>query len=180
MYLHHILTRREDALITRAFWVQVHKPLKNDWCMVVSEDLKSIGLSHLSYEEIKNMEQETLRNLLQVKIRDAAFAQLLSDKQKCSKLKTLQYPHLSIQTYLTAESNLTVREKRLLFRWRSHMINVKQNMGGKEAKCPLCHGAKDSQYHLLTCPLLSVPQPWNIQSVEKALRRREVRIRINL
>ena len=54
------------------------------------------------------------------------------------------------------------------------MINVKQNMGMKEAKCPLCKEARDSQYHLLTCPLLSVPQPWNIQSVEKALRQREV------
>ena len=56
------------------------------------------------------------------------------------------------------------------------MINVKQNMGMKEAKCPLCNNANDTQYHLLTCPSLSIPQPWNIQSVEKALRLREVMI----
>ena len=176
MYLHHILTRREDALITRAFWAQVHKPLKNDWCMVVNEDLESIGLSHLSYEEIQNMEQEALRNLLKTKIKEAAFTQLLSDKQKYSKLKSRQYTCLTIQPYLTTENNLTIREKRLLFRWRCHMINVKQNMGVKEAKCPLCNNANDTQYHLLTCPSLSIPQPWNIQSVEKALRLREVMI----
>ena len=53
------------------------------------------------------------------------------------------------------------------------MINVKHNMGFKEAKCPLCKEANDTQYHLLTCPSLSIPQPWNIQSVESALRQRE-------
>ena len=28
MFLHHILTRKEDALITQVFWAQVNKPLK--------------------------------------------------------------------------------------------------------------------------------------------------------
>ena len=53
------------------------------------------------------------------------------------------------------------------------MIKVKQNLGIREAKCPLCKEAGDTQYHLLTCPSLSIPQPWNIQSVESALRQRE-------
>ena len=54
------------------------------------------------------------------------------------------------------------------------MIKVKHNLGVKEAKCPLCKEAYDTQYHLLTCPSLSIPQPWNIQSVENALRQREI------
>ena len=53
------------------------------------------------------------------------------------------------------------------------MISVKNDLGIKEAKCPLCKEANDTQYHLLTCPSLSIPQPWNIQSVESALRQRE-------
>ena len=174
MYLHHILTRKEDALITQAFWAQVHKPLKDDWCMVVGEDLMSIGLGNLSYEDIKNMEQETLRKLLHKKTNETAFMDLLAEKEKSSKLKSLKYNSLAIQPYLTTESNLTIREKRLLFRWRSHMIKVKQNLGIREAKCPHCKEAGDTQYHLLTCPSLSIPQPWNIQSVECALRQREV------
>ena len=44
----------------------------------------------------------------------------------------------------------------------------------KDAKCPLCKDADDTQYHLLRCPLLSVPEPWNIESVVQALRQREV------
>ena len=174
MYLHHILTRREDALITRAFWAQVNKPLKSDWCNVVNEDLQSIGLGHISYENMINMGQDALRELLKRKINEAAFIQLRTDKDKSSKMKSLRYCSLALQPYLTAESNLSIREKRLLFRWRSHMIKVKHNFGLKAAQCPLCKEANDTQYHLLTCPTLVVPQPWNIQSVESALRQREV------
>ena len=54
------------------------------------------------------------------------------------------------------------------------MINVKKNMGVRDSKCPLCEKAEDTQYHLLTCPLLRVTQPWNIESVIHALREREI------
>ena len=54
------------------------------------------------------------------------------------------------------------------------MIKVKYNFGLKTAQCPLCKEADDTQYHLLTCPTLVIPQPWNILSVESALRQREV------
>ena len=120
------------------------------------------------------MSQEALRTLLKTKIRETAFKELIAEKEKNSKLKALKYTYLSLQPYLTAESTLTNEEKRSLFRWRSHMIKVKQNFGLKDAKCPLCKDADDTQYHLLTCPLLSRPGHWNIKSVVSALRAREV------
>ena len=46
----------------------------------------------------------------------------------------------------------------------------------KDAKCPLCKEADDTQYHLLRCRLLSSTQPWNIESVMYALRQREILI----
>ena len=174
MFLHHILTREPSALITRVFWAQVRQPVKGDWCLVVKEDLDSIGLSHLSYEAIKEYEQDTLHDLLKEKTKETAFIKLLADKEKCSKLKSLKYTCLTVQPYLTNESNLSISEKQALFRWRSHMISVKQNQGKRDAKCPLCKEADDTQYHLLTCPLICTPQPWNIQSVVKALRQREI------
>ena len=120
------------------------------------------------------MGQESLRSVLKGQVRDTAFQELLSDKEKCSKLKSLKYTRLELQTYLTNENKLTTKEKQVLFRWRSHMISVKHNMGKKDATCPLCKGANDTQYHLLTCPCLNLPQPWNIQSVIKAMRQREI------
>ncbi len=174
MFLHHILTRQEDALITRAFWAQVQDPAKGDWCLVVKEDLESIGLQ-LSYEDIQNMGQDALRTLLKNKIREKAFNELIEEKGKNSKLKALRYTCLTMQPYLSTESGFGNEEKRALFRWRSHMINVKLNFGIKDAKCPLCKSADDSQYHLLTCPSLPKQQgPWNIRSVIRALRSREV------
>ena len=177
MYLYHILTREDAALIKRAFIAQiaqVNQPVKGDWCIVVKEDLNDIGLSHLTFESISSLSEESLRALVKAKLRETALRHLLSEKERSSKLKSLKYTSLSIQPYLTTESKLNVNEKRMLFRWRSHMISVKQNWGMKDAKCPLCNDSNDSQYHLLTCPHLARRQPWNIQSVMEALRLREI------
>ena len=168
------MTRNTDALITRVFWAQVQQPAKGDWCIVVKEDMEAIGLGHISFENIRSMETEALQELVKLKIRETAFIELLAKKDKCSKLKTLKYTHLEFQPYLSTESKINNKMKRLLFRWRSHIINVKQNWGFKDAKCPLCKEADDTQYHLLRCQLLSSPEPWNIGSVMNALRQREI------
>ena len=174
MFLHHILTRKENALISQAFWAQVNQPVKGDWCLVVREDLDAIGLGHLTYQDVKSMKKEALRSLVKIKAKETAFSMLLKDKEKCSKLKSLKYLSLELQPYLSTKSKLTNMLRRVLFRWRCHAINVKQNIGIKDAKCPLCKDAADTQYHLLTCPKLSSPKPWTIESVVKALRQREI------
>ena len=173
MYLHHILTRKDEALIKRVFRAQQRKPAKGEWCIVVKEDLVAIGLGHLTFENIEGMSGETLRSLVKSKINETALLQLNADKANCSKLNSLKYTHLELQPYLSTESNLNNKLKRALFRWRSHTIKVKQNIGMKDAKCPLCKIADDTQYHLLNCKMLSPPQPWNIESVVSALRQRE-------
>ena len=122
----------------------------------------------------KCMKKEALRSLVKIKAKETAFSMLLKDKEKCSKLKSLKYLSLELQPYLSTKSKLTNMLRRVLFRWRCHAINVKQNIGIKDAKCPLCKDAADTQYHLLTCPKLSSPQPWTIESVVNALRQREI------
>ena len=64
MFLHYILTRTEEALIKRAFWAQVHKPVKEDWCLVVKEDLLAMGLGYLSYEDIEAIKTESLKTFV--------------------------------------------------------------------------------------------------------------------
>ena len=174
MYLHHILTRDDEALIKRAFRAQVEQPAKGDWAVVVAEDMDYIGLGHLSHDEIANTSKYSLRALVKQRIRMTAFKELLVEKEKSTKLRALKYTDLSLQPYLTVECKLNNKQKCALFRWRTHMVNVKQNWGMKDAVCPLCKKADDTQYHLLTCPVTAIPEPWNIQSVIEALRRREV------
>ena len=173
MFLHYILTRREDALILRAFKAQLRKPAKGDWCIVVKEDLQALGMGHFTFDDIRNLTKEALHSLLKTKIRETAFSDLLFDKANCSKLKLLKYTRLEFQPYLASESNLTNKLKRLLFRWRSRTINVRQNWGKK--RCEVSTKIyDDTQYHLLTCEKLSLPKPWNIESVMAAIRQREL------
>ena len=56
------------------------------------------------------------------------------------------------------------------------MLKVKHNMGMKDALCPLCKISLDTQYHLLNCVCLHTPEPWNIQSVMRAIRQRDILI----
>ena len=79
MFLHHILTRNEDALINKVFWAQVSKTAKGDWCQVVREDLDMLGLT-MSFNEIAEMSQESLRKLVREKMSNRAFEELMAEK----------------------------------------------------------------------------------------------------
>ncbi len=136
--------------------------------------MESIGISDLSYENITNMKTVTLKQLIKDKMRETVLKELLAEKEKSSKIKALKYENLTLQPYLSSNSRLNNQEKRMLFRWRSHMIKVRYNYGVKDAMCPLCKKEKDTQYHLLTCPNLARRGPWNITSVVSALRLRDV------
>ena len=74
------------------------------------------------------------------------------------------------------QSKLNTKEKQALFSVKVCMLSVKYNMGVKDALCPLCKISLDTQYHLLNCICLHTPEPWNIQSVLRAIRQREILI----
>ena len=149
MFLHHLLTRREDALIKRVFWAQVEKPIKGYWCLVVREDLDALGLNFLSYFEIGNKSKEQLKTLITDQIATVSLRYLDAEKQKLSKIANISYPKVEIQAYLV-DPHLTTRLKQLTFKWRTRMIKVGWNYGVKE-QCPLCQNADDTQDHLFHC-----------------------------
>ena len=178
MFLHHILTRDSNALITRVFWAQVRKTAKGDWCQVVREDLDMLGLEYLSFEAIKNMSKEAFKALVSNRIKITALEDLSMEKSTLSKMTNLSYKDLEMQPYL-AYDNLPTRLKQQLFKWRTRMVKVGWNYGKKD-KCPICSNADDTQSHLLECKDLNddVPKSDDITShmmrLEKAIRRREV------
>ncbi len=55
MFLHHIVTPQDDALIKRAFRAQVSQPVKGDWVIVVKEDMEYIGLGHLTFDDVARL-----------------------------------------------------------------------------------------------------------------------------
>ena len=171
---HHILTRREDALISKVFWAQVNQPAKGDWCTVVAEDMSQIGLQALNFQDVKLMSQGTLRSLVKKKVMETAFHNLLVRQSSLSKLSSLQYDKLVIQPYLL-DPDVPNRHKRLQFRWRTRMIMVNWNIG-KKIKCPICNEQDDTQHHLLQCPSLNdrADAEMSMVNLERAIRKREV------
>ena len=79
-------------------------------------------------------------------------------KQKdMSKMKNLKYNKLQMQPYLRS-NNISLQKKKILFKARTNMLNVKWNFGNK-VLCPLCKLDDDTQEHLLVCILIKVRSP---------------------
>ena len=97
MFLHHILTRNKEALIHRVLTAQISKPVKGDWCIVVREDLDSLGLSNLSFDDISGMSKDNLKLLLNDEIAKCSFEELNSGKLNLSKIAGIVYNKLEIQ-----------------------------------------------------------------------------------
>ena len=182
MFLHHILTRNEDALIRKVFWTQVSRTAKGDWCQVVPEDLDALGLM-MGFNEIATMSQESLRKLVREKMTNIAFGELMEEKSNLKKLGKLEYSKLELQPYLSSQ-NLTIKQKQMAFKWRTRMTKVGWNYGAKN-KCPLCSVADDTQEHILSCSKLCPDSMTDdcdfdlnnfephIKNLEAAIRRRE-------
>ena len=185
MFLHHILTRDINSLISRVFWAQVYDTGKGDWCQVVRQDLDMLGLENLSFSDIKSTSKESLKALINDRINITALEELLSEKSKLSKVSELTYTKLEMQQYLLDE-NLSTRQKQLLFRWRTKMTKVGWNYGKKDMLCPICSDAEDTQDHLLECSALSSDSLHNhsvdmeydlnlhITRLEAVVRKREI------
>ena len=154
MFLHHILTRNKEALIHRVLTAQISKPVKGDWCIVVREDLDSLGLSNLIFDEISGMSKDKLNLLLNEEIAKCSFEELNSGKLNLSKIAGIVYNKLEIQPYLLSHQ-LSIKQKQLTFKWRTKMVKVGWNFGQKQL-CPLCVSEDDTQDHLFHCRSISI------------------------
>ena len=87
------------------------------------------------------------------------LSQMKNDK---SKMKDLSYTDIDLQSYL-ASNKLILRQKRLLYRFRTRMVNCGYNMG-QQSLCPVCQGGPDNQQHIMSqCPSLQVANPDNCE-----------------
>ena len=115
MFLHHILTRDLNSLISRVFWAQVQDVEKGDWCQVEREELDMLGLDNLSLNDIKNTSKESLKILVNNRINITALEELQNEKSTLRKMSSLRYEKLEMQPYL-ADDKLPTRLKQQVFR----------------------------------------------------------------
>ena len=149
MYLHYLLRRDPEEMIAKVFQAQMDKPAKGDWCLVVMEDLNTLGLGHLTLDDIKSKTKSQMKLIVKKASKKAALDYLLQKKENLSKMSNLNYSTLELQAYLSSDQ-VNLRLKRFAFKIRTRMIQVGHNFGRK-ITCQVCQipGTEDSQKHAL-------------------------------
>ena len=168
-YLHHILNRDKKELISKVYFAQKRKSVKDDWANTVKKDCDDINLI-LNEDSAKNLKKEALKNKLKEKIYFSAFKYLQVLKSSHSKVREVSYEKLCIQPYLT-DNNFTTVEKQLLFSLRGRMTNIKNNFSSiyQNLNCDLCDvNLHQTDAHLLDCNAIisSCPELNSSNSVE--------------
>ncbi len=150
LFLHYILNLDDDELLAQFFRAQWNNPGKNDWTDTVQTDIVDLQIN-MSIEEIQQCPRSTFKLHVNEKCRELAFKSLIDAKNCHSKLANLSYDKLEMQSYLR-DGVLNCKEARLLFSFRTRMVDVGCNFKNKASLlCPLCSVASDDQQHLLLC-----------------------------
>ena len=136
----------------------INKPYKGDWILVVKEDLKELQIN-LSFEEIASISKKRFKEIVRNACKQACFLSLLSDKNKLSKGKEIEYSEFKTQKYLLPGTKMSTESIRWIFAIRSRDLPIRGNFPGAQSdnKCAIeqCPEQMESQYHLFVCPFLS-------------------------
>ena len=154
MYLHNILLRPRTEVLYKVFLVQWHYPTAGDWVEQVKKDMIDLNIE-CDLSQISNMSKTSFKALVKKKAMQYAFSKLTEKKNTYKKLENLVYDQLEPQSYLNDEK-ITLEEKKLIFQFRTRMINVGNNYkaGRSSVICPLCSLHFDNQDDLLLCPAI--------------------------
>ena len=151
-YLRNILNKDKNELISRVYFAQKRKPLKDDWYLTVKNDLEELDIQ-LSENELIRMPKNKFKKFLRAKVSEAAFKYLQKLGSGHKKGRNIHYLKLEMQNYMTSHQ-LNNDEKVLLFKLRTEMTNVKGNFSGMftDVICDLCdENTPQTDYHLLEC-----------------------------
>ena len=160
MYYWTILRKGYNDLVKQVFDVQSSFPTKGDWISGVKDILEKCDIGY-SEEEIKSMSMLKFKRVVKEKIQLKVMAHLIALQNKHSKSENL---HLDgeMQPYLTSP-NLTLTDKKFLFKMRSKMLRIKSNFSSiykNDLSCSICldKQTEENEIHLLCCPIVKQDQ----------------------
>ena len=115
-------------------------------------DIRDLQLS-LSFDQIKSIPKEQFKKIIKEKVKIKSFELLTRIQATHSKSKNIVYKKLGLQTYLSPDSLLTIKEKSFIFSARARMLDVKANFktGKTNLRCRKCLKEEETQRHLLEC-----------------------------
>ena len=125
--------------------VQWNQPSKNDWTLLVKQDLVDLEID-VNLSNIKKKSEWSFKNLVKKKTYEYEFKHLMRRKETHRKLDNLWYSRLELQNYLKLE-NLNNSQAQTLFRYKVKMAKFGENFREKKNSilCPLCFKHLDSQ-----------------------------------
>ena len=90
MYLHYLLNRDKNELVSKILNAQIIDPTRNDWHSTVTKDLEDLGLNYLDFEEIANIKKDAFKKIVKEKCDDLVLNYLLKGNEEKTKLKKLE------------------------------------------------------------------------------------------
>ena len=152
MFLHYILNLDQHEMLSEFFNAQWKNPGRNDWTVTVQQDIVDLQIC-MGIDEIRECPHSQFKKIVKEKCRSVAFKSLIEQKNCHSKMGNLSYNELKTQPYLK-DGVLNRNDARLLFQFRTRMIDVADNFKNDNKYtmlCPLCSESWDDQEHLLCC-----------------------------
>ena len=155
MYYWTMLRKSDSELAKSVFNAQLKFPSKVEWISDTKDILNYCNIE-LSAEDIKKMSQQKFKLIVKEKLQFKVMAYLIAMQNKHSKSEHLSYEG-NMKEYLT-DANLSVSEKKFLFKLRSKMLRIKSNFSSaykNDLSCSLCLDKQsiEDENHLVACPL---------------------------
>ena len=85
MFYHYILNEDSDSLLYKFYKLQARKPVKNDWCLTINENLNELKI-FLTEHQIQNMSKIAFQKIVKESIQNAALNYLKKMKNSHSKV----------------------------------------------------------------------------------------------
>ena len=123
--------------------------------LLIENDKKELKIG-MTDEDIQKTSKYKFRKIIEENITKETFEYLINKKESHSKAENLFYNKLECQKYLKSDNELNNQEKQLLFKFRTRMINLKNNLKNNfnELKCELGCDELEEQKHLFDCETL--------------------------
>ena len=153
-YLHNILHRKPNTMLSSFFTAQCNFPCKGDWIDIVKSDLDDLELPKC-FNFIKSKSKGVYKKLIKEKTNEYALKTLQGMQDKHSKMKNLNYSSITMQNYFKRR-DLDVEQKKTIFKFRTRMSEFGDNFrGGREqVLCPLCDTHVDKQELSYECKVI--------------------------
>ena len=155
IFLQYILKQEKTSMIYQVLKATWENPIKNDFVKMCTQYLGTLEIK-MSFEEIEIMSEKSFKSLVKDKTEKAAFKYLHEEKQKQTKISSLQYQKLEIQEYFI-DGNCNKKVSKIIFKARSKTLDIKLQKRWKYADL-LCIGCKlleESGDEIMLCEVLN-------------------------